>query len=178
LKSAWFSSEKYRVYRAQQIVDPDVFRLTLKEPISGTAGEKFVQQMLVVCDWLEKTLAGFPISKRFKKAIVQLRAAEENLVHLQDNDPKKFLNEIVEYDFWKFFMETGLETLFCMTAWNQKTGEKLLNGTGTRNRVTEPVDGYVGGCGRWGEDGPGLSGISAWGSGSDLGLLFSCTGEL
>ena len=156
LTSAWFAKEKYDVYRDSQIIHGGAYRIATKNPILGTANEKFVQQMMMVCEWLEKLHKNFPMSPKFKKTIDQLRAGEKHLIQLQDTDGKKFLQEIQKYDFWNLCMETGLETLLRRVIYNQVTGGTILEGTGARNCVPEPVDGYVGSCVEWNSGGPRL----------------------
>lgn len=172
---AWFADKKYSEYRNQQVIRPNVFRLAKKSEISGTPNQRFMAQVLMQCDWIEKS---FPqsVTEVMKAVIAEVRKDAKRLEEIQNNDSAEFLKQIVNYKFFTLFMETGLETLFRMVAYNQVTGEKLLQGMYLRNGVTEPVYAYLGRSGLWDEDGPRLGGYVAWDTDSRLGMGFSCIG--
>jgi hypothetical protein len=142
-KKAWFAEKQYSVYREQQIITGNVFRLAMKSEIPGTANKKFVQQMLVVCNWMENSFKSF-ITDSMKAAIAEVRKNETMLTNLQDNDSAKFIQTIKGYRFFTLCMETGLETFWRMLTYNQVAETKLLPGMYLRNKVIEPVE-----CGPW-----------------------------
>lgn len=178
LDSAWFSEKKYSEYRNQQVINPNCFRLATNDVLPGTANLKFVDQMLALCDWIiPNIIKSSVIPKNVADAIRNFRTDAKELSNLQDNDSAAFLQKIPNYAVWDMFMETGLETLLRMTAYNQSTGNLIFPdfNMGTRNKVTEPVSASLGGSGRWYSNGPNLSRDWARRRSSYLGLVFSCT---
>ncbi len=172
-KKAWFAEKQYSGYRNQQIIQPNVFRIAKKSEISGTSNQRFMKQVMMQCDWIEKS---FPksLSKLMQEAIAEVRRDADMLTKMQDSDSSAFIKQIVKYKFFTLFMETGLETLFRMVAYNQATGEKLLQNMYLRNGVTEPVGSRLGYSGCWDENGPLLGRDGAGYTCSRLGMGFSC----
>ena len=54
-KKAWFVAKEYSEYRNQQIIKSNVFRIAKKSEISGTPSERFMAQVMMQCDWIEKS---------------------------------------------------------------------------------------------------------------------------
>ncbi len=172
-KKAWFAEKQYSEYRDQQIIQSNVFRIAKKSEIAGTPSERFMAQVMLQCEWIEKS---FPksITEAMKTAVAEVRRDVDMLTKTQNNDSVEFLKQIVKYKFFTLFMETGLETLLRMVVTNQATGEKLLTNMYLRNGVTEPVASALGNSGDWAGPGPSLSRHAAGDSDSYLGLGFSC----
>jgi len=174
-KKAWFAEKQYSEFRKDQFIAPNMFRVATDAEIPGTANQRFMAQVTIVCDWIEKSFKQ-SITETMKSAIAEIRKDFKMLENLQNNDSSGFVQQIVKYQFFKLFMETGLETLWRMIAYEQVSGVKLLQNMYLRNNVVEPVAAYLGYCGDWDEEGPcvhrGIAGYSY----SGIGLGFSCTG--
>ena len=173
-KSRWFADKKYDLYRSLQTIKHG-WRITTKQVVAGTTSEKFVAQIALVCDWIEKLYDGPVMSRVLQDAITEFREKHIVLQKLQDTDVPQFLIEIQKISFWKYCMETGLETLFRLVVCNRATGQKLLPSMYTRNAVVEPVDGEVGLAGRFDGLGSLLGAFDPRFDWSRLGLGFSCT---
>lgn len=176
LSSAWFSEKQYSHHWDSQIMQPNCFRLATRTILPGSINLNFVDQLLVLCDWVANLIQDTRIPTRFSNAIRDFRINSTALAYLQDTDPPAFLKKISTYKIWDLCMETGLETLFRMTAYNQITGKLIFSdcNTGTRNKVIEPANEYIGYSGRWNLNGPGLDRLRGWHSYSNVGLVFSC----
>jgi hypothetical protein len=174
-KKAWFAEGQYSEFRKSSIIAPNRFRIATSTEITGTANKKFMAQVAIACDWIEKS---FPqsITQTMKDAIAEIRKNFKMLETTQDNNSAEFVKQIVKYKFFTLFMETGLETMWRLVAYEQATGIKLLQNMWLRNGVVEPVLASLGGAGICDSFGPFVSGIVAGDSASDLGLGFSCTG--
>ena len=178
-KGAWFADTKYQGHNDQQIMR-GMWRIATKRPIDGTTCKKFVAQIAIVCNWMEKLYANMVMPNKFAQAIAEFRIKQPYLQKMQDDGVKEFLSVISDILFWNHCMETGLETLYRLVTYNQSTEQKLLVDRYVRNCVTEIVVDYIGESGdsEKSVDGWGMSmkdSRSTWGS---LGLPFSCTGEI
>lgn len=173
IPNTWFVQSQHLAYFNQEKIQPNSFRLALKSMIPGTPNLKFMAQVMVACDWMEKT---FPqsLTEVMKSAISQIRNDFKILEELQNTDSNNFLKKIVEYKFFSFFMETGLETLFRMIAYNQITGKVLLEYMFLRSRTMEYTTSSLGLAGYHDLSGPGLGKRPADFQLVNLGLGFSC----
>jgi hypothetical protein len=112
-----------------------------------------------------------------QSAIDEFRTKQIHLQELQNNNRQQFLCEIQETKFWKFCMETGIETLFRLVCVNQVSGEKLLFRCYTRNSVTEPINDGIGEAGNFRSRGSAELGTASFATreSDDLAMVFSCT---
>lgn len=172
--STWFANSR-QVYCDQQIITGGVWRMSTKKSIIGTRSKGLVQQIHTVCLWLVDLHKDCVISEMLQSAIDEFRTKQIHLQELQNNNRQQFLCEIQETKFWKFCMETGIETLFRLVCVNQVSGEKLLSDCYTRNSVIEPVNGKVGDSGSFVSHGSILVSSDAVNEWSNLELVFSCT---
>ncbi len=175
-KKAWFADTKYQGHNDQQIMR-GMWRIATKRPIDGTNNKKFVAQISIVCDWMEKLYANTIMPNKFAQAIAEFRIKQASLQKMQDDGDKEFFSVITTLLFWHHCMETGLETLYRLVTYNQSTKQKLLVDMYVRNCVTEIVDGDLGGSGYWSADGPRMLRLNPRIEWSIMGLPFSCTEE-
>lgn len=173
--SAWFADSNYHEFRKNALIVPDVIRIATRAEVPGTANKSFMDQVLIVCGWIEKS---FPqsMTEPMKKSVGAVRDDFESLRKLQNSDSTKFLKEIMKYDFIKNFMETPLETMWRIIVYEQATGIKLLQNMYLRSNVAEPVYARLGYAGCWDSNGPDVGRLDAGSSDSGLGLGCSCIG--
>jgi hypothetical protein len=174
-KKAWFADKQYSEFRKGQFIAPNMFRVATDAEIPGTANKRFVDQVMIACDWIEKSFKQ-SITETMKSAIAEIRKDAKMLESLQNNDSAGFVKQVAGYQFFKNFMETSLETLWRMITYEQVSGTKLLQNMYLRNNVVEPVYACLGYSGFWDGNGPNVYRYDARYSYSPLGLGFSCTG--
>jgi hypothetical protein len=174
--SAWFANWA-QTFCDQQIITGGVWRISTKKPIIGTRNKRLVQQIHTICLWLIELHKDCVISEMLQSAIDEFRTKQIHLQELQNNNRQQFLCEIQETKFWKFCMETGIETLFRLVCVNQVSGEKLLFRCYTRNSVTEPINDGIGEAGNFRSRGSAKLGTASFATreSDDLAMVFSCT---
>ncbi|PIQ91656.1 MAG: hypothetical protein COV70_02515 [Parcubacteria group bacterium CG11_big_fil_rev_8_21_14_0_20_39_22] len=144
--------------------------------IEGTLGKTFIGESLIGAEFVEE-LFGKQLPEEFGKAIEDLLNQAEDLEKLCRSDWREAARQCANLRFSRFFRETPVEVVYRILIAQKVNRERLFEDVYARTNTLSQGVGLFG-VGYAYSDGARLGDWIPVSADGDLGLSFSCSGEI